>query len=358
MKKRRIADRCAVTAGVGLAVLAVTAGLALSSASAAPLARPGSVSGVEAGELAADLRVALEGDAAGAYYDATTGRLVVNVVDGPDAVRVREAGAVARTVTYTLAQLDATRSELRRKVDIPGTSWAVNPKANKVVVTADRTVGDAGLARLTRAARGYGDKVEVRRSAGRFDRFLRDGDPIHTEDGRCSLGFNVVDGDGTPYFLTAGHCTDGSGAWSDARGRVIGDTAGSSFPGDDYGIVRYRPGVEHPSEVNLHDGSARSITRAADAYVGERVWRSGSTTGLHQGEVVDLDVTVQYPQGIVEGLIQTTVCAEPGDSGGSLFDGDAALGLTSGGSGDCSSGGETFFQPVAEPLAAYGVTIG
>jgi hypothetical protein len=28
-----------------------------------------------------------------------------------------------------------------------------------------------------------------------------------------------------------------------------------------------------------------------------------------------------------------------------------------GGSGDCTSGGQTFFQPVTEPLAAYGVSV-
>ena len=47
-----------------------------------------------------------------------------------------------------------------------------------------------------------------------------------------------------------------------------------------------------------------------------------------------------------------------GDSGGSLFAGDTAIGLTSGGSGDCSAGGTTFFQPVPEALAAYGAEIG
>ncbi|MEU0296361.1 serine protease, partial [Streptomyces cavourensis] len=32
-------------------------------------------------------------------------------------------------------------------------------------------------------------------------------------------------------------------------------------------------------------------------------------------------------------------------------------GLTSGGSGNCSSGGTTFFQPVVEALNAYGVSV-
>ena len=51
------------------------------------------------------------------------------------------------------------------------------------------------------------------------------------------------------------------------------------------------------------------------------------------------------------------ICAEPGDSGGSLYAGSVALGLTSGGSGNCSSGGTTFFQPVPEVLSAYGVSV-
>jgi streptogrisin B len=56
-------------------------------------------------------------------------------------------------------------------------------------------------------------------------------------------------------------------------------------------------------------------------------------------------------------MIQTTVCAEPGDSGGPLYGGTVAYGLTSGGSGNCSSGGTTFFQPVTEALSAYGVHV-
>ncbi len=85
----------------------------------------------------------------------------------------------------------------------------------------------------------------------------------------------------------------------------------------------------------------------------------GSTTGLADGRVLGLDATVNYPEGTVTGLIQTDVCAEPGDSGGSLFTRDGlAIGLTSGGSGDCTTGGETFFQPVTTALNAVGATLG
>ena len=85
--------------------------------------------------------------------------------------------------------------------------------------------------------------------------------------------------------------------------------------------------------------------------------RSGSTTGVHSGTVTALNATVNYAEGTVTGLIRTNVCAEGGDSGGSLFAGTKALGLTSGGSGNCTTGGTTFFQPVTEALSAYGVSV-
>ena len=91
--------------------------------------------------------------------------------------------------------------------------------------------------------------------------------------------------------------------------------------------------------------------------IGQYVYRSGSTSGLHSGRVTGLNATVNYGDGRVAGLIRTSVCAEPGDSGGPLFYRQWAFGLTSGGSGDCTSGGVTYFQPVVEALNAYGVSI-
>jgi streptogrisin D len=109
--------------------------------------------------------------------------------------------------------------------------------------------------------------------------------------------------------------------------------------------------------VYLYNGGYRDITGAGNAFVGQSVTRSGSTTGLHGGTVTATNATVNYAEGRVRGLIQTNVCAEPGDSGGSLFSGTTALGLTSGGSGNCTLGGTTFFQPVTEALGVYGVSV-
>lgn len=359
MKHRHIPKRRAALAGAGAAAL-LAAAVTFQNANASEVPRteaPHTLSAAAAGKLASALGRDLGTAAAGTYYDAKTEQLVVNVLDEAAANSVRTAGARARVVPNSLAELAAARTTLKKDATVPGTSWATDPRSNKVVVTADRTVSKAEWARLTKVVDGLGGKAELKRSKGTFTPFIAGGDAITGSGGRCSLGFNVVKG-GQPYFITAGHCTEAISTWSDSSGDVIGQNEQSSFPGNDFGLVKYTATVDHPSEVDLYDGSSQPITRAADATVGEQVTRSGSTTQVHSGTVTGLDATVNYAEGTVSGLIQTDVCAEPGDSGGSLFDGDAAIGLTSGGSGDCTSGGQTFFQPVTEALSVFGAQIG
>ncbi|MBL1086221.1 S1 family peptidase [Streptomyces actinomycinicus] len=360
MKHRRISGRRAAVAGAGIAAL-VAAGVTLQSANASEPAKAAPqlrvLSAPAAGKLAAGLTGDLGAGAAGSYYDARTKNLVVNVLDQGAARTVEAAGAKARIVAHSLAELGAARATLQRDAAVPGTSWATDPVGNKVVVTADRTVSGTEWATLSKVVDGLGGKAELKRSRGEFKPFIAGGDAITGSGGRCSLGFNVVK-DGQPYFLTAGHCTESISSWSDSSGRTIGTNERSSFPGNDFGLVKYTAQVDHPSEVDLYDGSAQKITGAAEATVGMKVTRSGSTTRVHSGTVTGLNATVNYSEGTVTGLIQTDVCAEPGDSGGSLFSGSSAIGLTSGGSGDCASGGETFFQPVTEALSATGSRIG
>ena len=359
MKHRRIPKRRAALAGAGVAAL-ITAGVTFQNANASETSNteaPHILSAAAAGKLASTLGKDLGTDAAGTYYDAKTKQLVVNVLDANAAKTVQEAGAKARVVRNSLAELASARTTLKQDATIPGTSWTTDPRSNKVVVTADRTVSKAQWAKLTKVVDGLGGKAELKRSKGEFKPFIAGGDAITGSGGRCSLGFNVVK-DGQPYFLTAGHCTQAISSWSDSSGTVIGQNEKSDFPGNDFGLVKYTADVDHPSAVDLYNGSSQTISKAGDATVGEKVTRSGSTTHVHDGTVTGLDATVNYSEGTVSGLIQTDVCAEPGDSGGSLFDGDTAIGLTSGGSGDCTSGGETFFQPVTEALSATGAQIG
>ncbi|MEC4019600.1 S1 family peptidase [Streptomyces sp. H27-D2] len=259
----------------------------------------------------------------------------------------------------SLAQLAETSASVR-SADVAGTAWVVDKKTNTLVVTADSSVTRAEIAEIRKAAGDQAGALRIERTPGTFGKLLKGGDAIYATSWRCSLGFNVRSGS-TYYAVTAGHCTEGRPPWytNSSHSTSIGPTAGTSFPGNDYGLVKYsNTSLAHPGTVNLYNGSSQDITSAGNPTVGQSVKRSGSTTGVHGGTVTGLNATVNYGNGdIVSGLIKTNVCAEPGDSGGSLFAGTKALGLTSGGSGNCSSGGTTFFQPVAEALSAYGVSV-
>ncbi|MEU3416077.1 S1 family peptidase [Streptomyces sp. NPDC006658] len=330
----------------------------------------------DAPDLDARLRKILGDAFAGSYYDSGRQQLVVNVVGGDDnvVVQARKAGAAVRQVDNSTAELRAAARTLRTRAAIPGTSWAVDPRTDKVLVTADSTVTGAEWARLRSAVRSLGSGMAtLKKSSGTFRTFASGGDAIFSRvqggNVRCSLGFNVTAADGSPAFLTAGHCGVAAEKWSDAEtGEPVATVDQATFPGDgDFSLVKYDdPATRAPSEVNAGDGRTVPIGRAAEATVGQAVFRMGSTTGLHDGQVTGLDATVNFqsetdPNGVdtVTGLIQTDVCAEPGDSGGSLFTQDgSALGLTSGGSGDCTGGGETFFQPVTTALRATGATLG
>lgn len=258
------------------------------------------------------------------------------------------------TPKFTAAEAKAAGSAVL-EADVAGTAWYVDKATNTLVVTADSTVSQAEIAKIKKTAGANADAIEVKRTPGKIKKLISGGDAIYADSWRCSLGFNVRNSSGTNYFVTAGHCTDGAGTWWSNSGHTstIGPTAGSSFPTNDYGLVRYSGSVSPSGTVGSQD-----ITSAANPTVGQTVTRRGSTTGIHSGRVTALNATVNYGGGdIVYGMIQTTVCAEPGDSGGPLYAGTTALGLTSGGSGNCTSGGTTFFQPVVEALNAYGVSV-
>ncbi|MGW4926927.1 S1 family peptidase [Streptomyces parvulus] len=371
MSHKRIPKRRAAIAAGGVvalgaaAILLPNANASQDGGSSDAAAAPRTLKAADASDLASRLAGMLGDAFAGSYYDSGDQQLVVNVVAGDDdqvVVEAKKAGADVREVENSMGELRGGATTLRSKAAVPGTSWAIDPRTNRILVTADSTVTGEKWDRLESTVQGLGSGMAtLKKSAGTFRTFASGGDAIFGGGARCSLGFNVTAGDGAPAFLTAGHCGVAAEQWSDAQGgQPIGTVDQAVFPGEgDFALVRYDdPATEAPSEVNLGDQTV-PIAQAADATVGQQVFRMGSTTGLADGQVLGLDATVNYPEGTVTGLIQTDVCAEPGDSGGSLFTQDGqAIGLTSGGSGDCTAGGETFFQPVTTALEAVGATLG
>ncbi|MFC9910683.1 S1 family peptidase [Streptomyces sp. NPDC059862] len=371
MSHKRIPKRKAAIAAGSVAALGAAA-LLLPNANASQdgaedttAAAPKTLKAGDASDLAGQL-AGLLGDAfAGSYYDEDSQQLVVNVVGDNNqlVVQAKKAGAAVRQVDNSTAELQSAAQTLKAEATIPGTAWAVDPRTNKILVTADSTVTGEKWDTLESTVQSLGSGMAtIQKSAGTFKTFASGGDAIFGGGSRCSLGFNVTAGDGSPAFLTAGHCGVAVDQWSDSQdGAPIATVDQAVFPGEgDFALVKYDdPATEAPSDVNVGGGQTVQILQAAEATVGQEVFRMGSTTGLADGTVTGLDATVNYPEGTVTGLIQTNVCAEPGDSGGSMFTQDGlALGLTSGGSGDCTVGGETFFQPVTTALEAVGATLG
>jgi streptogrisin D len=294
---------------------------------------------------------------AGTFFDAAQGEYVVNVTDAAAADKVRAAGGTAKVVAHSDAELNEVKKTIDTSANVTGMAWAIDPAENKVVITVDASVDANELAHVKDGIEGAGDAVRIERVEGTFSPYISGGHAIYTGGSRCSLGFNVRRA-GVDHFLTAGHCTNIGTTWTGAGGIVLGTRAGTSFPGNDYGLVRYtNQSVPRPGNVWLYNGTYQEITTARNAIPGEPAKRSGSTTQVRSGTVQAVNQTVNYPQGTVTGLIRTNICAQPGDSGGPLFNGTAALGLTSGGSGNCTTGGTTFYQPVTEALSVYGASI-
>jgi len=345
------------------------AGSAWHPAQVATLARQAGISPAEATRrldaqaaqtaLAERLTSTLGARAAGAYLDAATGAVVVNVLDAASARQVRAAGATPRVVARGLRRLERIKAALDAVRRAPtGSSWSVDLPSNSVLVSVPTGGGPTTAAFLAKA-RAYGSAVRVERSAPVQTQAFYGGQAILHGGSRCSAGFNTRSGSGRNYVLTAGHCTNLGGTWTTSSGQTIGPVAASSFPGNDFGAIRIsNPAALDPRGGVLYYGAFQDITGASRVAVGSSACKTGSTTGTTCGTVLAYNVTVNYAEGTVYGLTRTTICTQPGDSGGAMFAGSMAQGVTSGGTiGGCNRNFRSFFQPADEPLSVYGLTL-
>ncbi|MEU0311467.1 S1 family peptidase [Streptomyces cyaneofuscatus] len=293
----------------------------------------------------------------GSWFDSATGKLTVAVTDAGKAGAVRAAGAQARIVEHSAAQLDATMKRIDALSAPDGVaSWRVDPATSRVAVNVvDSAQGDNDVRAFVAKARKAGP-VTVERTAEAPQTFAAGtvgGDPYYTGNVRCSIGFSVHGG-----FVTAGHC---GGTGQQVRGwdnSYIGNFQGSSFPGDDYAWVNVGSGWwTVPVVLGWGTVPDQLVRGSNEAPIGASICRSGSTTRWHCGRVLAKNETVNYSQGAVHQMTKTSVCAQGGDSGGSFISGDQAQGVTSGGWGNCSSGGETWYQPINEILNRYGLRL-
>ncbi|WP_017623939.1 S1 family peptidase [Nocardiopsis chromatogenes] len=178
------------------------------------------------------------------------------------------------------------------------------------------------------------------------------GDPfINTSapHSRCTIGAVVTVG-----FLAASTC----GSAGDRISGRDGGTGTVAWSSKESGVLlveaddNWRP----TPYINTHGGGRAVVRGTTEAPVGAGVCRTGSTTGWHCGIIQAKNQTIRTPDGTVYNVTRTNVCAEPGDQGGAFYSGGHLQGLTLGGSGNCASGGTTFFLPIGPILARYALT--
>jgi streptogrisin C len=297
---------------------------------------------------------------AGSWFDAATGKLVVATTDAARLQDINASGATGQLVARSAAQLDAMQASLdARTANVPDTvtGWYVDQKTNSVVVSV---LGNdaAGLAWA-----GKDVRIEHVTAAPKPLWNLIGGQAIRNTQARCSIAFSASAG-ATRYIITAGHCGELGGTWSGSGG-TIGTVASFSFPTNDYAIINVTSAAAVQTALvdRFNSGADVTVAGSSQAAIGSSICRSGSTTGWHCGTIQANNQTVNYGGGdIVNGLTRTSVCAEPGDSGGAYVSPNGATrvqaqGITSGGSGNCTSGGQTFHQPVNEVLSRFGLTL-
>ncbi|MER6827635.1 S1 family peptidase [Streptosporangium sp. NPDC000563] len=306
----------------------------------------------------AQLRAKLGDRFGGSWFTGTVAQtLVVTTTTPADLPDIIAAGARGEVVTRSLPDLhkalaitDASLSTAGGKVRF------IDVKSNRIVIlTSDLLATEDEI-----EASGVGANAVQAVHSAESPRLLYDvvgGDAYYIgTTSRCSVGFSVTKGTQNA-FVSAGHC-GAQGKATTGFNRVLqGVFQGSTFPDSDFAWVSVNDGWTPRPWVSNGAGETVDVAGSRVAIEGASVCRSGSTTGWHCGTIQQLNTSVTYSQGTVSGLTRTNVCAEPGDSGGSFISIDQAQGVTSGGSGDCASGGVTYFQPIGEILTTYGLTL-
>ncbi|MEV0649808.1 S1 family peptidase [Phytomonospora sp. NPDC050363] len=293
----------------------------------------------------------------GLWIGSGVNEVYVAVTDTARMGEVTAYGYIPTLVGYNAKQLTGFQKTLDAAKGAPKgvTGWHVDVTTNTVVLLAKP--GTAAKARAWALGKGVPAdvvRVETTTASPRPYADIVGGTAYYIGgSSRCSVGFSVTHPSRGAGFVTAGHCGSTGASVTSGTG-AVGSFIVSSFPGNDYAYVDAASSWTATPRVQGH---SQQVANANVAPVGSSICRSGSTTGYHCGSVQQLNTSVTYPQGTVSGVTRTNVCAEPGDSGGSFISGASAQGMTSGGSGNCSSGGTTYFQPVGEAVSASGTTL-
>lgn len=166
--------------------------------------------------------------------------------------------------------------------------------------------------------------------------------------GSCQTGFNVQQ-DGAYLVLTSGQCVAAGSQWS-----IDGHQLGTAVTGGDgYGLVTVDdPDYWQPQGAVLAGGQPAQVTGATQPTVGMSVCVATGDTGTSCGSITAVDVTVSFPDGVIYGLAEANLCADPDSPGAPVVSGAAAIGVVIGGT--C---GTSYLQPIVPVMSDHGLSL-
>ncbi|WP_010540792.1 S1 family peptidase [Dietzia alimentaria] len=149
----------------------------------------------------------------------------------------------------------------------------------------------------------------------------------------CSTGFNG-ELDGKPVVITAAHCAgeDGTRA-AFADGQEFGTMSDTKREGIDTSLIAVDTEFADRFQTNLvgsSEGNTQEIIGTADPVVGQKACKTGFRTGFSCGTISQVGTSIDVSGSrVIDNAFTVDLCALPGDSGGVVFSGDRALGISS-----------------------------
>ncbi|WP_030701838.1 MULTISPECIES: S1 family peptidase [unclassified Streptomyces] len=313
----------------------------------------------------------------GAFF-AQDGSLVVNAADAEAAEDVRAAGLRARVPERGEGELARIKAQLDAKAlkSAPAgvSAWSVDLASDTVTVEVNGA-SDAATRSFLTTARSNGDAVRVVKGQEKLETqaVVPPGSRMTFNGYLCSVGYGAKDRNGKQVLVTAGHCIEDLPALAYNGTRFAKGTHTRFALGTrsvDMGIASVDAGNSIGLDITTYGKAGTVPVKGSKrAPSGAALCKSGQTTGWTCGKVGSYNVSVTYtdqnggPDTVVTGLASSSVCTQGGDSGGAYVSGDQAQGMTSGGptnqrcSGQVNSPGSSYFQPLDDALAYYGLTL-
>lgn len=180
-----------------------------------------------------------------------------------------------------------------------------------------------------------------------------------TGGARCTTAFAAVDSASTGYLIAGPGCTGGPSTLLYSGNNVlVGPILATPVPYGGYVVVRVTNTAAWELVPWVDTGSGRLVlTGSVETPVGGSVCLVDRVTGLRCGTIVAKNQTVNFPWGTISGLTRTNICVEPGSLGTAYVTRDQAQGVPLGGSGGCTIGGSSYFQPINKILSAFGLKL-